>query len=146
MDFQIISITQPSMPVWVASLIYFVTSKVVSTPQNPTTTPKFMLPPGRIIRKNVNYKTEAGKALYKQATRSLYSDSKGKFSLVSKGHLPLVLLLTVHAKLCGWDILDVPIATTGYIKEILVHYDEINLSYIKSQVEIINTNNDSRYQ
>ena len=40
-------------------------------------------------------------------------------------------------KLCGWEIFDVPISTTVFIKEFLGHYGEINLSKNKNQTEII---------
>ena len=49
-------------------------------------------------------------------------------------------------KTCGWNIFDVPIATTVSIKELLVHYGEITLSYIKAKEEIINDVNDKKEQ
>ena len=72
---------------------------------------------------------------------SLYSDSEGKYSLISEVLLPYVGLINFHAKFCGWEILDVPVATTGSIRKFLAHYGEINLSYIKVQAEIINAAN-----
>ena len=55
-------------------------------------------------------------------------------------------LLTGNVKFYGWDIFDVPIATTGYTKELLAHYCETTLSDIKSQAETINSTNDRRDQ
>ena len=94
--------------------------------------PKFAHTPGCINRKIIDYKTEACEALYKQATRSLYSYSEGYFTLDSEGLLQFFVLITGHAKSCGWDIFDLSIATTGSIKELLGHYGEITLSDIKT--------------
>ena len=77
---------------------------------------KFARTPGGVNRKIIDYETEAGEALYKRATRSLYSDSEGRFSLTSEGLIPFVRLLTGHAKSCGWEIFDVHISTTGPTK------------------------------
>ena len=41
---------------------------------------------------------------------------------------------------------DVPISSTGAIKEILGHYGEITLSYIKTQADFINAANYRREQ
>ena len=70
---------------------------------------------------------------YKRSTRSLYSDSDGKLALTSDGIIPFFGLINGHAKPCGWEFFDVPILTTGYIKELLGRYDEITLSDIKDQ-------------
>ena len=56
---------------------------------------KFARTPGGVNRKIIDYETEAGEALYKRATRSLYSDSKGKFTLTSEGFLPFLFYLLV---------------------------------------------------
>ena len=39
---------------------------------------------------------------------------------------------------------DVPISTTGSIKELLGHYGKVKIYSIKTQEEIINTDNDRR--
>ena len=51
---------QPTMPIRVTKLIYFVTSQVERTPKAPTTTPKFAHTPGRVNQKIVNYETKVG--------------------------------------------------------------------------------------
>ena len=61
---------QPEMPIQVSTIIYFVSSQALRTIQALTTTPKFMRPPGHRNRKKIDYKTKAGEALYKKATRS----------------------------------------------------------------------------
>ena len=58
----------------VATLITFVTLQDVRD-QAPTTTLKFSLNPGCANRKIIDYETKAGKALYKRAIESIYSDS-----------------------------------------------------------------------
>ena len=115
------------MPMQVTTLIYFITYQSVRTTQPPTTTSKFSRTPGCINLKIINCKTEAVNTLCKQATSSLYSDSEGKLSLKSEVLLPLLELITDHAKLCGWEIFDMHISTTGFVKELLGHYGEINL-------------------
>ena len=110
------TITQPTIPIQVASLVYFITSQAVRIPQAPTTTPKFARTPGRVNLKIIDNKTKADEALNKRATRSLYSDSEGRFSLTSEGLISFVRLLTGHAKSCGWEIFDVHISTTGPTK------------------------------
>ena len=65
------SISQPNIPIHFSALIYFVTSQAVRNTQDPNTTPKFVHIPCRINLKIINYKTKAGEALYKQATRLL---------------------------------------------------------------------------
>ena len=47
---------QLAMPIRVATLIYFMTSQEVRTPQAPTTTSKFALTPGQVNRKLSNTK------------------------------------------------------------------------------------------
>ena len=111
--------------------------QTVRNPKSPTTTPKLTRTPGPINRKIVDYVTKSGKVLYEQATRSLYSDSEGEFSLTSEGHLPFIGLITGHMKLCVWLIFDVDISTTGSIKEILGCYGEITLSDINRSHGII---------
>ena len=76
-------VPQPAMTIRISAPIYFVTSQAVTTPQSPTTNPRFPCTPGCINRKIIYYETKAGKALYKQATRLIYPDSEGKFSLTS---------------------------------------------------------------
>ena len=63
---------QPSMPKRFVALVTFVMAQLVRD-QYSNTTPKFACTPGRVNRKIVNYETKSGEALYKQATRSLYS-------------------------------------------------------------------------
>ena len=57
-----------------SALIAFVMLQDVSD-QAPTTTLKFSLNPGHANRKIIDYETKAGKALYKRAIESIYSDS-----------------------------------------------------------------------
>ena len=49
-------------------------------------------------------------------------------------------------KSCGWDIFDVPISTTGFIKELLGHCGEITLSTIMTKTDIIKAANEIREQ
>ena len=81
-------IIQLPMPIRVASLVYFVTSRLVSTPQAPTTIPKFTRTPAYKNLNNIDCKTKSGDALYYQASRSLYSDRELSFLLTSEGFLP----------------------------------------------------------
>ena len=60
-----ISTPQPTIPIKVPSIVYFVTSKSVRTPKYPTTTSKFVRTPGCVNQKIIYYKTNAGEALYK---------------------------------------------------------------------------------
>ena len=75
-------IIQPAIPVQFYALIYLEISQSERTPQDPTTTPKFTRTPDHANKKSLVYETKAGNALYKKASRSLYSDSEGKFILV----------------------------------------------------------------
>ena len=116
------------------------------TPKDPTTTLKFSRTPGCVNRKKPIYETKVYEALFKQAKKSLNSDSEGKFALTSKEILPLSGVLTGHANSCGWYIFDVPIATEGSTEEILGRYGEITLSDIKAQTETINAPNGRRVE
>ena len=59
------STTQPTIPIQVATLVYFYTSQAVMTSQAPTTTTKFARTPGHVNLKIIDYKTKAGEAFYK---------------------------------------------------------------------------------
>ena len=67
--------------------------------------------------------------------------SEGHFTFSSEGFFTFFIFLSGRAKSCGWDIFDLPISTTGLIKELVGHYCEITLSYINTQAEIINSDN-----
>ena len=66
---------------------------------------------------------------------------EGNFTFSSEGFLTFFIFLTSRAKSRGWEIFDLPISTTGLIKELVGHYCEITLSYINTQAEIINSDN-----
>ena len=123
--------SQPSMPTIFVALITFLMAKLVSY-QASTTTSNFSRTPGCLNRKIIDYKTKADETLYKQATRSLYSESEVKFARTIEVLIPFVGLLTGHAKSCSWEIFDVPIASTGDRKGFLDSYGEIDLSNIKA--------------
>ena len=96
--------------------------------------------------KNLDNETKAGDTIYKRATRSLCSNSQSKLSITREVLLPLVVLLTGKAESCEWDIFDIPISTIGFIKQLLGHYGNITLPYIKAQSEIISAYIDKREQ
>ena len=89
--------------------------------------PKFNARPGCVNRKIINYQIDTVDALNKRATTSIHSDSERKFVLTSEVLLTFVRLTTGYLKSCGWEVFNVPIVTTGSIKEILAHYGEITL-------------------
>ena len=96
------AIPQLVITIKISALVYFVTSQALRTHQAPDMTPKFGHNPGCVNRKIINYKTKAGKVLYKRAIRSLYSDSEGNFALTSEVLLSFSRLLTGHLKSCSW--------------------------------------------
>ena len=76
-------------------------------------TPKFYRTPGFANCNTIDYETNTGKAIYRQAARQFYSDIKGKFTLTSEDLIPFFGLLIGHTKSCVWEIFEAPIATTG---------------------------------
>ena len=133
-----VPVPQPTMRVRLATL----RAIAVGVPGGPAApvvgVVTFARNPAKIDRDVIDYKSKAGAALYRQATRSLYDDAKDKFTLDSGDLIGFMDDVTRRAQACGWDLFNIA-DDAGTGKNLLKQHGELNLKNVLDHIEPITT-------